>query len=96
MNPIADDSSGLAVHERRRISLRLGAGLAGMGLLALGTLIAYWQPAQWQVGELLKGVAALVVGFPVLLSGLGGIATGDTRRATDQLVALAVLELVES
>lgn len=96
MNSAADDSSGLAAHERRRISLRLGAGLAGMGLLALGTLIAYWQPAQWQVGEILKGVAALVVGFPVLMSGLGGIATGDTRRATDQLVALAVLAAAAS
>lgn len=86
-----DISGGLAPEERRRISLRLGAGLVGVGLLALGTLLVRIEPDQWQIGELCRGLAAAVVGIPTLISGVRGIVTGDTRRATDQLVAIAVL-----
>jgi heavy metal translocating P-type ATPase len=81
----------LSAHERRRISVRLGAGLAGTALLALGTVLVRLSPDQWQVGELVRAIAAIVVGTPVLVSGMRGIVTGDTRRATDQLVAIAVL-----
>ena len=81
----------LAPEERRRISVRLGAGLVGIGLLGLGTLLVRLEPDQWQIGELFRGLAAAVVGIPTLVSGLRGIVTGDTRRATDQLVAIAVL-----
>src|SRR5580704_9473862 len=81
----------LAPEERRRISVRLGAGLAGVGLLGLGTLLLRLAPDQWQIGELFRGLAVVVVGVPTLVSGLRGVLTGDTRRATDQLVAIAVL-----
>ena len=81
----------LGADERRRISVRLGAGLVGLGLLGLGTAIIRLEPDQWQIGELLRGLAAVVVGVPTLISGTRGIVTGDTRRATDQLVAIAVL-----
>src|SRR6202011_3598724 len=81
----------LAPEERRRISVRLGAGLVGIGLLGLGTLLVRLMPDQWQIGELCRGLAAAVVGIPTLISGVRGIVTGDTRRATDQLVAIAVL-----
>src|ERR1700722_7508935 len=81
----------LAPEERRRISVRLGAGLAGIGLLALGTLLVRLAPDQVEIGELFRGLAAAVVGIPTLVSGLRGVVTGDTRRATDQLVAIAVL-----
>src|ERR1700730_7274445 len=81
----------LSPEERRRISTRLGAGLVGVGLLALGTLLLRIAPDQWQIGELCRGVAAAIVGVPTLISGVRGIVTGDTRRATDQLVAIAVL-----
>src|SRR5580692_82271 len=84
-------SGALAQEERRRISTRLGAGLVGVGLLGLGTLLVRFVPDQWQIGELCRGLAAAVVGIPTLISGLRGILTGDTRRATDQLVAIAVL-----
>ena len=93
----ADPTSGaLAPEERRRISVRLGAGLAGIGLLALGTLLMRLSPDQWQIGELCRAVAAAVVGIPTLASGVRGIVTGDTRRATDQLVAIAVLAAAAS
>jgi heavy metal translocating P-type ATPase len=81
----------LAPDERRRISVRLGTGLAGLGLLAIGTLLLRVAPDQWQVGELCRGIAALVIAVPTLVSGIRGIITGDTRRTTDQLVAIAVL-----
>lgn len=89
------DSEGaaraLAPRERRRITVRLGTGLVGIGLLGLGTLLIRFAPQQWQVGEICRGLAALVVAIPTLVSGVRGIVTGDTRRATDQLVAIAVL-----
>src|ERR1700694_4373794 len=81
----------LGPEERRRISVRLGAGLVGIGLLGLGTLLVRLEPDQWQIGELCRGLAAAVVGVPTLVSGLQGVVTGDTRRATDQLFAIAVL-----
>jgi heavy metal translocating P-type ATPase len=81
----------LGAEERRRISIRLSAGLTGIGLLGLGTLLVRLAPDQWQIGEFFRGLAAAVVGVPTLISGLRGVVTGDTRRATDQLVAIAVL-----
>ena len=81
----------LGSEERRRISIRLSAGLAGIGFLSLGTLLVRLTPDQWQIGEFFRGLAAAVVGIPTLISGLRGVVTGDTRRATDQLVAIAVL-----
>jgi len=82
--------------ERQRISQRLGAGLAGVGLLALGTILIRLAPDQWQIGELCRGLAAAIVAVPTLASGIRGIVTGDTRRATDQLVAIAVLAAAAS
>ncbi len=81
----------LAPEERRRITQRLGAGLVGLGLLGLGTIIVRSVPDQWQIGELARGLAAAVVGVPTLVSGVKGVVAGDTRRATDQLVAIAIL-----
>jgi heavy metal translocating P-type ATPase len=91
-----DSPGALSSEERRRISSRLGAGLVGVALLGLGTLLLRLAPDQWQIGELLRGLAALVVGAPILVSGVRGIVTGDTRRATDQLVAIAVLAAAAS
>src|SRR5260370_23462009 len=100
MNPLAlngtppgDDTvpGVLAPEERRRIGIRLGAGLTSIGLLGLGTLLVRLAPDQWQIGEFFRGLAAAVVGIPTLISGLRAVLTGDTRRATDQLVAIAVL-----
>jgi heavy metal translocating P-type ATPase len=86
-----DLPESLAPEERRRIGQRLGAGLVGIGLLGLGTLLVRLEPDQWQIGELCKGLAAAVVGIPTLVSGIRGVVKGETRRATDQLVAIAIL-----
>ena len=92
----ADHAISLDAAERRRISIRLGAGLLGVGFLALGTLLIRIEPDQWQIGEMLRAFAAAIVGTPALVSGLRGVVTGDTRRATDQLVAIAVLAAAAS
>jgi len=96
VRPEEVQAGALAPEERRRISTRLGAGLIGVGLLGLGTLLVRLEPDQWQIGELIRGLAAAVVGIPTLISGIRGIVTGDPRRATDQLVAIAVLASVSS
>ena len=84
-------SGSLNEDERRRITTRLGAGLSGLGLLALGTILIRLFPDQWQIGEMCRALAAGIVAVPTMVSGLRGIVTGDTRRATDQLVTIAVL-----
>ncbi len=89
-------ADSLAPEERRRIGTRLGAGLVAAGLLALGTILIRLAPDQFQIGELFCALAALVVGIPTLVSGIRGMVTGDTRRATDQLVAIAVLAAAAS
>jgi heavy metal translocating P-type ATPase len=89
--PVTDLGTTLAADERRRIGTRLGAGLVGLGLLALGTVLIRLSPEQPQVGELFRAIAAGVVAIPTLVSGMRGIVTGETRRATDQLVSIAVL-----
>ena len=90
--PVASEGmpGALAPEERRRITTRLGAGLAGIGLLSLGTFLVRFAPDQWQIGELFRFLAAAVVGIPTLISGVRGVVTGDTRRATDQLVSIAI------
>jgi Zn2+/Cd2+-exporting ATPase len=94
--PAGEGPSALAPEERRRIGLRLGTGLAGAGLLALGTLLIRLRPDQFQLGEICRALAALVVGLPTLAWGIRGMVSGDTRRATDQLVAIAVLAAAAS
>ena len=83
--------AALADDERRRISIRLGAGLAGVGLHGLGPVLIRLAPDNWQIGELCRAMAVAVVGVPTLVSGVRGIVTGDTRRTADQLVAIAIL-----
>jgi Zn2+/Cd2+-exporting ATPase len=88
MNSIA---GALAPEERSRISIRLGAGLTGIGFLTLGTVLVRLKPDQWQIGELCRALAVAIVGIPTLISGVRGVVTGDIRRATDQLVTIAIL-----
>src|ERR1700757_4518409 len=80
----------LAEGERRRISKRLGTGLVGLGLLALGTLLVRFARPQRGGGKFSRALAAVVVEIPTLISGVRGIVPGDPRRATDQLVSIAV------
>lgn len=86
----------LAPEERRRITVRLGTGLTGAGLLALGTFLVWLNPDQSQIGEMCRAFAALLVAVPTLALGIRGVVLGDTRHAIDQLVAIAVLAAAAS
>src|SRR5207244_13201755 len=75
----------------RRISVRLGAGLAGVGLLVLGTILIRLFPDQWQIGELMRALAAGVVAVPTLVSGLRGMRSEEhTSELSHQIISYAV------
>jgi heavy metal translocating P-type ATPase len=86
----------LTPQERRDIGRRLVANLVGAALLGLGVLLARMSGPQAQVGALIQALAAVVVGLPVLVRGIRGLASPDPRGFTDQLVALAVLAAAAS
>lgn len=97
MNAVDPVAGLLTAEERREVSLRLTADLAGAGLLSLGLVWGWLRPDQAQVAALVQAVAALVVGVPVLARGARGLITPSdgspaaARSHTDQLVALAVV-----
>ena len=101
MSPLALDGTP---PERRycawRRSLRKSAaasacgsvpGSSGIGLLGLGTLLVRLRPTSGRSESSAGAWRQPSWAFPTLISGLRGVVTGDTRRATDQLVAIAVL-----
>lgn len=81
----------LTDEERRRISLRLGADLIGVGLLVVGWVLGSLAPDQAQVAALIQAVAALVVATPVVLRAGRSVLHPTPVGLTDQIVALAVL-----
>ncbi|MEL6908321.1 MAG: cation-transporting P-type ATPase, partial [Planctomycetota bacterium] len=86
----------LTSEEGRRISVRLGADLVGLGLLAVGVGLAAVAPSQAQVAALVQAVAAVVVAIPVMGRAAVGLARPTALDHTDQLVALAVLAAMAS
>ncbi len=101
MSTLADELGGpqvldsleapLTGAEQSQIARRLGANLAGAGLLGLGVALAWMVPDMARPAELLQALAGLVVGVPVLLQGARGFLARPAHSYTDQLVALAIL-----
>ena len=77
--------------DRRALTLRLAATVAGVSLLGVATLMGRLAPDQMQLAEAGKALAALVVGAPVLGRGLRALFDPRAPSATEPLVALAVL-----
>ncbi|MEN0062260.1 MAG: cation-translocating P-type ATPase [Myxococcota bacterium] len=86
----------LTPEEGRRISVRLGADLVGLGLLTVGVGMAVWSPSQAQVAAIVQALAAIVVATPVWIRAARGLARPTALDHTDQLVALAVLAAMAS
>ena len=78
-------------HERRALTARLAATIGGVSLLGVATAMGYFIPDQIQVAEAGKGLAALIVGVPILGRGIRGLFDPRAQSATEPLVALAVL-----
>ena len=86
----------LTAEESRRISVRLGADLVGIGLLAVGVGFAAWVPDQAQVAAIIQAAASVVVATPVLIRAAAAWVRPTPLGHTDQLVALAVLAAMAS
>lgn len=78
-------------HDRRVLTVRLAATVAGASLLAVATVMGSLAPDQMQLAEAGKALAALVVGAPVLSRGLRALFDPRATSATEPLIALAIL-----
>lgn len=92
--PLPVESLGIALmsdRDRRALTLRLAATIAGVSLLGVATCMERLVPEQMQVAEAGKALAALVVGAPLLWRGVRALFDPRAQSATEPLVALAVL-----
>ena len=77
--------------ERRTAARRLVLAMTALGLLLLGLSWTWREPGQSGVGQLLIGVAALLVALPVVRAGWHSLLHPDLHGITDLLIALAML-----
>lgn len=76
--------------EKRRIARQLGPLMFGAGLYGLGVLWSHLVAGQADVGAVLQGVGAVIVGLPIFKEALEGFIARPTRNLTEQLVAIAM------
>ncbi|QKJ86297.1 Cadmium-translocating P-type ATPase [Paramixta manurensis] len=81
----------LTRNEQRNMAFQLVLAMTAFGLLALGLLWQWLLPQQTGPGQILFGIAALLVAIPVLRSALYSLRHPDLHGVTDQLIALAML-----
>nr|WP_166359608.1 heavy metal translocating P-type ATPase [Pseudomonas akapageensis] len=81
----------LSRDEQRNAARQLSLAMIALGLLGLGLLWRWLEPQQQSVGQILFGVASLLVAVPVLRSGWYSLRFPSLHGITDQLVALAML-----
>jgi len=89
--PADDSASVLTRDEQRTAGRRLALAMTALGLLLLGLLWTWRAPGQSGVGQLLIGVAALLVALPVVRAGWHSLLHPDLHGITDLLIALAML-----
>jgi heavy metal translocating P-type ATPase len=82
--------------DRQGLTVRLGATVAGVALLAVATVMARLAPDQAQLCEVGKALAATVVAAPVLWRGGRALFAPRATSATDPIVAFAVLAAMAS
>ena len=87
----ASDADLLDQRERRTLSIRMGLALGAAGLLALGTALETWWPAQTELGELVCAIAAVFATAPILRDAWRGLRAPSLHGATDLIVSAAVL-----
>lgn len=81
----------LSQDERKRAAQQLSLAMVALGLLALGLVWRWLDPAQEGVAQLLLGCASLLVAIPVLRSAWYSLLRPSLHGITDQLIGLAML-----
>lgn len=81
----------LTRHEQRSMAVQLLLAMTAFGLLLCGWIWQWLFPQQSDVGQILFGVASLLVAVPVLRSAIYSLRSPSLHGVTDQLIALALL-----
>lgn len=81
----------LTRHEQRSMAVQLLLAMTAFGLLLCGWIWQWLFPQQSDVGQILFGVASLLVAVPVLRSAIYSLRSPSLHGVTDQLIALAML-----
>lgn len=81
----------LSQAEQRSAARQLSLAMLALGLLGLGLAWIALAPDQQGVGQVLIGMAALLVGVPVARAAWTSLRTPDLRGIADLLIALAML-----
>ncbi|TCQ93871.1 MULTISPECIES: cation-translocating P-type ATPase [Rahnella] len=81
----------LTRHEQRSMAVQLLLAMTAFGLLLCGWIWQWLFPQQSDVGQILFGVASLLVAVPVLRSAIYSLRSPSLHSVTDQLIALAML-----
>lgn len=81
----------LTADEKRSAARQLSLAMLASGVLVLGLLWRWCFPDQDGVGQVLLGVASVLVAVPVLGSALHSLRDPSLHGVTDQLVALALV-----
>lgn len=81
----------LTRHEQRSLSVQLLLAMTAFGLLLCGWIWQWLFPQQSDVGQILFGVASLLVAVPVMRSAIYSLRSPSLHGVTDQLIALAML-----
>jgi Zn2+/Cd2+-exporting ATPase len=92
MSATADDAAALlSVTEQRTLAWRLALALAAGGCLVVSLVLEALDPTQRDVAQLVAGLAAILVGWPVLSTAWHSLRVPDLHGITDQLVGLAFI-----
>lgn len=81
----------LSSAEKRALGTRLLLALISAGLLVMSLIIHLALPAQAELGNLVAGVAAVLVAIPVLMEAWSSLRRPSLHGVTDQLVAVALI-----
>ena len=78
-------------HGHGSIGLSITLAVLAGSLLVLALLIRWLTPERAVIGDLLDGVASLLVGIPVLIRAARSLLAGSLHDVTDQVVAVALI-----
>ncbi len=90
-SPAVHTTGLLSRSERISLGVRLTLSLIAGGCLILSAGLQFLAPSQFDVAELVAGVAAVLVAVPALSAAWQSLRYPDLHGITDQLIALALI-----